>query len=42
MLIELEKKFSRQPYLEIKEAIDNLILEGDRLKLLAEQYLINQ
>ncbi|MFN6495460.1 MAG: hypothetical protein RMX65_000105 [Nostoc sp. DedQUE01] len=40
--IEREKKFSRQPYLEIKEAIDNLILEGDRLKLLAEQYLINQ
>ncbi|MEH2065218.1 MAG: hypothetical protein V7K50_23660 [Nostoc sp.] len=40
--IEREKKFSRQPYLEIKEAIENLILEGDRLKLLAEQYLINQ
>ena len=40
--IEREKKFSRQPYLEIKEAIDNLILEADRLKLLAEQYLINQ
>ncbi|MEH2447471.1 MAG: hypothetical protein V7K18_17220 [Nostoc sp.] len=39
--IEREKKFSRQPYLEIKEAIDNLILEADRLKLLA-QYLINQ
>ncbi|MEH2425138.1 MAG: hypothetical protein V7K48_30820 [Nostoc sp.] len=40
--IEREKKFSCQLYLEIKEAIDNLILEGDRLKLLAEQYLINQ
>ncbi|MEH1891167.1 MAG: hypothetical protein V7K92_17515 [Nostoc sp.] len=40
--IEREKKFSRQPYLEIKEAIDNLILEADRLKLLAQQYLINQ
>ncbi|MEH1818803.1 MAG: hypothetical protein V7L31_06830 [Nostoc sp.] len=40
--IEREKIISRQPYLEIKEAIDNLILEGERLKLLAEQYLINQ
>ncbi|AVH73905.1 MULTISPECIES: hypothetical protein [unclassified Nostoc] len=40
--IEREKKLSRQPYIEIKQAIDNLILEGDRLKLLAEQYLINQ
>ncbi|MEH2399969.1 hypothetical protein [Nostoc sp.] len=40
--IEREKKFSRQPYLEIKEAIDNLILEADRLKLLAQQYLIKQ
>ncbi|MEH2259826.1 MAG: hypothetical protein V7K60_27290 [Nostoc sp.] len=40
--IEREKKLSRQPYIEIKQAIDNLILEGDRFKLLAEQYLINQ
>jgi cell division protein FtsB len=39
--MEREKKSARQPYFELKEAIDNLILEGDRLKLLAEQYLIN-
>lgn len=40
--IEREKKAARQPYLEIKEAIDNLILEGDRLKLVAEEYLLSQ
>jgi hypothetical protein len=38
--IEKEKKYARQPYFELKEAIDNLILEGDRLKLLAEEYLL--
>lgn len=37
---EREKKLARQPYMEIKQAIDNLILEGDRLKLRAEEYLI--
>lgn len=40
--IEREKKAVRQPYLETKEAIDNLILEGDRLKLVAEEYLLSQ
>lgn len=40
--IEREKKAKRQPYMEIKEMIDSLILEGDRLKLLAEQYLLNK
>ncbi|BAU65116.1 unknown protein [Stanieria sp. NIES-3757] len=39
--IEREKKYARQPYMELKEAIDKLILEGDRLKLMAEEYLIN-
>ncbi len=38
--IERDKKAARQPYLELKEAIDKLILEGDRLKLLAEEYLL--
>lgn len=38
---ERDKKAARQPYLEIKEAIDNLILEGDRLKLMAEEYLLS-
>lgn len=40
--IEREKKAKRQPYMDIKEMIDSLILEGDRLKLLAEQYLLNK
>ena len=39
--IEREKKSARQPYLELKDAIDNVILEGDRLKLMAEEYLLN-
>jgi hypothetical protein len=38
-MIERNKKDARQPYLEIKEQIDSLLLEGDKLK--AEQYLIN-
>ena len=40
-MIERNKKDARQPYLEIKEQIDSLLLEGDKLKLKAEQYLIN-
>ena len=39
--IEREKKAARQPYMELKEAIDLLILEGDKLKLKAEEYLLN-
>lgn len=39
--IEREKKAARQPYLKLKEVIDNLILAGDQLKLLAEEYLLN-
>ena len=39
-MIERNKKDARQPYLEIKEQIDSLLLEGDKLKLKAEQYLI--
>ena len=38
--IEREKKAARQPYIELKEAVDLLILEGDKLKLKAEEYLI--
>ena len=37
--MEREKKSARQPYMELKEAIDKLILEGDKLKLKAEEYL---
>ena len=39
--IEREKKSARQPYMELKDAIDKVILEGDKLKLQAEEYLIN-
>ena len=38
---EREKKLARQPYMEIKQEIDNLILECDRLKLRAEEYLLS-
>lgn len=39
--IAQEKQAASQPYLELKEAIDNFILEGDRLKLMAEEYLLS-
>jgi ribosomal protein S13 len=38
--IEREKKAARQPYLELKDTIDNVILEGDQVKLMAEEYLL--
>lgn len=38
--IERDKKEARQPYLEMKEYIDRLILEGDKLKLMVEEYLL--
>jgi hypothetical protein len=38
--IEREKKDARQPYMNLKDWIDSLILEGDRLKLMAEEYLL--
>lgn len=37
--IEREKKYARQPYMELKDTIDQVILEGDKLKLMAEEYL---
>ena len=40
-MIERNKKDARQPYLEIKDYIDTLLLEGDKLKLKAEEYLLN-
>lgn len=39
--IQRQKQTVRQPYLELEEAIEQLILEGDRLKLLAEEYLLD-
>jgi cyclopropane fatty-acyl-phospholipid synthase-like methyltransferase len=39
--IEREKREARQPYMNLKDWIDGLILEGDRLKLIAEEYLLN-
>ncbi|WNZ26205.1 hypothetical protein HJG54_27560 [Leptolyngbya sp. NK1-12] len=38
--IERQKRGERQPYMEVKDLIDQLLLEGDRLKLEGEQYLI--
>ena len=38
--IEREKKAARQPYMELKEAIDLFILEGDKLKLQAEKFIL--
>ena len=39
--IEREKKTARQPYMELKETIDLIILKGDKLKLKADEYLLN-
>lgn len=39
--IERQKRSDRQPYIEVKDVIDSLILEGDRSKLEGEQYLLN-
>lgn len=39
--IARERQAAQQPYLELKAAIDNFILEGDRLKLMAEEYLLS-
>ena len=39
--IEREKKEERQPYINLKDWIDALILEGDRLKLIAEEYFLS-
>lgn len=38
--IAREKQAAQRPYLELKAAIDNFIAEGDRLKLIAEEYLL--
>lgn len=38
--IQLEKITGRQPYIDLKDYIDRVILEGDKLKLQAEKYLL--
>jgi hypothetical protein len=38
--IERQKMDARQPYLDMKDWIDQLILEGDRLTLIAEEYIL--
>jgi len=40
-IIEKNKKQARQPYIELQMELDQLILEGDRLKLLAEEYYLD-
>lgn len=37
--IQSEKISVRQPYMDVKDYIDQVLLEGDKLKLQAEQYL---
>ena len=37
--IQSEKISLRQPYMDVKDYIEQVILEGDKLKLKAEQYL---
>jgi len=37
--IQSDKINARQPYMDIKDYIDQVILEGDKLKLQAERYL---
>lgn len=38
--IQLEKITGRQPYIDLKDYIDRVILEGDKLKLQAEKDLL--
>lgn len=40
-VIQGEKISLRQPYFDLKDYIYLVILEGDKLKLQAEQYLVN-
>ncbi len=37
--MQREKQEARQPYLDLKNYVDQLILEGDRLKISAQNYL---
>ena len=39
-VIQSEKIILRQPYMEMKDYIDQVLLEGDKLKLEAAQYLL--
>jgi hypothetical protein len=38
--IEAEKKKARQPYIQLKSEIENVILEGDKLKIMAREYCL--
>jgi hypothetical protein len=40
--IEFEKRSGRQPYMDVRDAIDRILLRGDQLKLEAEKYLLNR
>ncbi|MGB5633131.1 MAG: hypothetical protein WBM44_15770 [Waterburya sp.] len=37
-----QQKQARQPYIKMRDLIDNYIFEGDRLKTMAQDYLKNQ
>jgi hypothetical protein len=38
--IESEKRSVRQPFMDVRDAIDRILLRGDQLKLEAEKYLM--
>jgi hypothetical protein len=40
--IEFEKRSVREPYMDVRDAIDRILLRGDQLKLEAERYLLEQ
>jgi hypothetical protein len=39
--IQRSKQNARQPYIDLQAVIDELILEGDQLKVLADEYLLD-
>ncbi len=39
-VIQFNKKSARQPYMDVKNAIDRILLRGDQLKLEAKKYLV--
>jgi hypothetical protein len=38
--IARERQTAQQPYLQLKEVIDSFIWQGDRLKLVAQEYIL--
>ncbi len=40
-VMQMRKHANREPYLELRNTIDDLINQGDRLKIQAQQYLLS-